>query len=155
MRHRITTSLLPLLIACGAADAPEPPADGATPMEEGQSDVRLALVAVPDTGAPGDSITGRLVLRNDGNLGSTLRFPSGQRYDFALLSERGDTLWKWSYERGFMMALGEERLEPGSELVWEEPVPLPAEPGAYRLAGWVASGDAPLAPPVPLVVRAR
>ena len=60
-----------------------------------------------------------------------------------------------SYERGFMMALGEERVEPGDELVWEEPVPLPAEPGAYRLAGWVASGDAPLAPPVPLVVRAR
>lgn len=117
-------------------------------------ELAFTLTTTRATWAPGDTVIAALDLVNRGGGEAVLPFPSGQRYDLALMEEAGDTLWRWSNERGFIQVLGEERLAGGGALHWEEPVALPAAPGHYLLSAWVTSPGAPTAEPLLLEVRA-
>lgn len=141
---------LALLVACAGADQPEPAPDRGAALAP---ELALTLTTTRATWAPGDTALAALDLANRGGAEAVLRFSTGQRYDLALLAEAGDTLWRWSNERGFIQALGEERLAAGASLHWEEPVALPAAPGRYRLVAWVTSPDAPAAEPLLLEVQ--
>ncbi len=149
--HRRLTLTLTLLAACTAGERPaDTPDEGATMAPE----LAFTLTTTRATWAPGDTVVAALDLVNRGGGEAVLRFNSGQRYDLALTEEAGDTLWRWSNERGFIQALGEERLAAGASLHWEEPVVLPAAAGRYLLTAWVTSPDAPPAEPLLLEVRA-
>ena len=90
--------------------------------------------------APGDPISLTLVVRNRSDAPVTLQFSSGQRYDFTIGSDAA-TLWRWSEDQGFIQMLGEERLEPGAELVYRERAAAPAAPGTYRVTGLLTAQD--------------
>ena len=148
MRTRLP--LLALLAACAGPDRPgDTPAEGATAAPE----LAFTLTATRASWAPGDTVIAVLDLANRGGGEAVLQFTSGQRYDLALLGESGDTLWRWSNERGFIQVLGEERLATGAARHWEEPVVLPAAPGRYLLSAWLTSPGAPTAEPLLLEVR--
>lgn len=75
-------------------------------------------------------------------------FPSGQQYDLSIEDGAGRTVWKWSDDRFFTMAIQERVLE--GEWVFEEEIPLqdPAgrsfPPGKFVLKAWLtASGEPP------------
>lgn len=144
-------AFLALLVACGGSDrAAESPDRGATMAPE----LAFTLTTTRATRAPGDTVVAVLELVNQGGGEAVLPFTSGQRYDLALLAEAGDTLWRWSNERGFIQALGEERLAAGTSLHWEEAVVLPMAPGRYLLTAWITSPAAPAAEPLLLEARA-
>lgn len=144
------TVAMALVLACGAGDRPaDTPDEGATMAPE----LAFTLTTTRATWAPGDTVVAALDLVNRGGGEAVLSFNSGQRYDLALTAESGDTLWRWSNERGFIQVLGEEHLAAGASLHWEEPVALPAAPGRYLLSAWVTSAGAPPAEPLLLEVR--
>jgi hypothetical protein len=148
---RLHALALTLLAACTAGERPaDTPDEGATMAPE----LAFTLATTRATWAPGDTVVAALDLVNRGGGEAVLPFSSGQRYDLALTEEAGDTLWRWSNERGFIQALGEERLAAGASLHWEEAVTLPAAPGRYLLSAWVTSPGAPPAEPLLLEVRA-
>jgi len=89
---------------------------------------------------PGDSFSVTLVVTNRSGAAVTLPFSSGQRYDFTIGSD-GTTLWRWSDDQAFIQMLGEERLEPGAELVYRERAKAPAAPGTYHVTGMLTTQD--------------
>lgn len=92
--------------------------------------------------APGDTILATFSVTNAG-VRLTVRFSSGQRYDFALLDAAGREIWRWSAERGFIQVLGEETVEPGGSLRYQERIAAPREAGTYRLVAELVSMDGP------------
>ena len=151
MTSHPTLAALALLASCGEGSRPEEvPDQGASMAPE----LAFTLTTARATRAPGDTVVAVLQLVNQGGSEAAVPFTSGQRYDLALVAEAGDTLWRWSNERGFIQALGEERLAPGTSLHWEEAVVLPMAPGRYLLTAWITSPDAPSAEPLLLEVRA-
>jgi hypothetical protein len=89
-------------------------------------------------------MTARLSLRNTTDKPVRLAFSSGQRYDLELKNARGDVVYRWSDERAFTMALGEEMIGPGERnyvvtvrLADKEGKPLAQ--GKYTAVGWITS----------------
>jgi hypothetical protein len=68
----------------------------------------------------GEPVKMRLVLKNEGDKEVTLRFNSGQRYDFIVRSEDDEVVWQWSHDKAFAQVTGEEKIQPGGQLVYEE-----------------------------------
>ena len=74
----------------------------------------------------------------------SLTFPSGQRYDIVVMSGEVE-LWRWSADRAFTQAFGEQTFQPGLTLLgrevweWRDNSGAPLPPGTYRVIGSVAS----------------
>ena len=74
----------------------------------------------------------------------SLTFPSGQRYDIVVMSGELE-LWRWSADRAFTQAFGEQTFQPGLTLLgrevweWRDNSGAPLPPGTYRVIGSVAS----------------
>ena len=83
----------------------------------------------------------RLTVENTGDGPVSLSFSDGQRAEF--VAERADDheeVWRWSDDRTFAMALGNEELRPGEtrnfEATWEPP-----EGGEYVVRGWLVARE--------------
>ena len=140
------------LLACAAEDTRDQPPE--TGQAAAPPALQLTLTTPQPSWAAGDTAVAVLTLRNTGAEPAVLNFTSGQRYDFFLRGGGSETLWTWSADKGFIQALGQETVPPGEQVVWEERIPLPAEPGTYMLSASVTSPDAPTVAPVPMVVTA-
>ncbi|WP_241535895.1 BsuPI-related putative proteinase inhibitor [Indiicoccus explosivorum] len=93
---------------------------------------------------PVDADTYRYTLTNQTEEAVTFNFTSGQRFDFALLSESGEQLYLLSSVSTYIQALGEETIEPGGELSYEFDLPqLDLEPGTYTIKAWLTPEDGP------------
>ena len=68
----------------------------------------------------GEPVKMKLVLRNNGNEAVTLRFNTSQRYDFIVRSEDDEVIWQWSHGKAFLQVIGEKKIDPHDELVFEE-----------------------------------
>lgn len=89
-----------------------------------------------------------LTVRNDGDDPVTLRFPSGQRADFA--AYRADTetesawrdntehVWQHGAGRLFTQAMGTETLTPGETATYDGTWVDPS-PGTYTVVGWLTT----------------
>jgi hypothetical protein len=97
-----------------------------------------------DVCGPGDSLDVELRLVNRSQEVAVLEFTSGQRYDLLVVNGSGDTVWRWSDGRGFIQALGQERVAAGDALLYAERVPAPVEPGQYVVVGLLTASNAPL-----------
>lgn len=104
-------------------------------------DVRISLTTDRVSYRPGEPVGMTLRVANDSDREVTLRFSSGQRYDFAIRDDRDVEVWRWSEDRGFVQMLGEERLPGGDELVYREEFLGRLEPGTYELVGTLTSSD--------------
>ncbi|MCD8510353.1 MAG: BsuPI-related putative proteinase inhibitor [Bacillus sp. (in: Bacteria)] len=99
---------------------------------------------------PSISLAGDLVfqykVRNDSEESVTMEFSSSQRYDFAVETDAGETVFLFSSVAMFLQVEGEEVLQPGDELVFdldlkEYQVDAELEPGDYVLRAWMTPKD--------------
>lgn len=102
------------------------------------------------SGAP---ISLNLTIRNTGTGPATLRFSSGQRYDFSIRDAAGSIVWTWSADRSFIQALGEEQIGPGEALTFGETFAGTLPPGRYTVRGTVPVLDGVLADTAGFEVR--
>jgi len=140
------------LSACGTDTEPDVP--GATPGAETPDEgVELLLAVDHMTYAPGSEMQVFLQLSNRSDQARTLSFRTGQRYDLLILDAAGTEVWRWSDDRSFTQALGEETLEAGQEgPAWEETLSAPDTPGDYRLQATVPADGAELRTELPFEV---
>jgi len=85
-----------------------------------------------------------LKLNNRSARDTTLQFSSGQRYDFQIVNESGETAWTWSADRSFMQALGSEQLTAAGALEYREQISTPLPPGRYAVTGSITTTGSPL-----------
>jgi hypothetical protein len=102
---------------------------------------------------PGDPMTVVLRVTNATNHMRSLEFRTSQRYDFILLDENDEEVYRWSTGQAFLQVLGEEVLEAGQQRAWEEVLSAPTEPGEYRLQGVIPAAEGRLSTTLPLEVR--
>ncbi|MFC7137213.1 BsuPI-related putative proteinase inhibitor [Halobaculum litoreum] len=92
-----------------------------------------------------------LTVENVGDDAVDCSFADGQRAEFVAVDADGAEAWRWSDDRGFAMALGNETLAPGEtvayDAVWASP---PA--GEYEVTGSLAATDAAASATMTVVV---
>ena len=92
----------------------------------------------------GEPIELLLKLNNRSTRDTTLQFSSGQRYDFQIVNESGETVWTWSADRSFIQALGSEQLAGDGALEYREQCAAQLQPGTYAVNGSITTLGSPL-----------
>ena len=92
----------------------------------------------------GEPIELLLKLNNRSARDTTLQFSSGQRYDFQIVNESGETAWTWSADRSFIQALSSEQLGADAALEYREQIATPLPPGTYTVIGSITTTGMPL-----------
>lgn len=110
---------------------------GATRAAGDLAELTVRVAAAKPAYAAGEPIGLTLGVKNPTDAAVTLRFATGQRYDFVIESASGAEVWRWSAERAFTQALGEQIVPPGWELDYEETFTGRLAPGTYRIRGIV------------------
>ena len=83
-----------------------------------------------------------------------LDFASGQRFDITVEDRHGREVWRWSADRMFTMALGQEMLGPdGPGLTYEAEVTAELEPGGYRIRGVLTDASRGISAAIDIEVR--
>ena len=101
----------------------------------------------------GEPIALLLKLNNRSGRDTTLQFSSGQRYDFQIVNESGETAWTWSADRSFMQALSSETLAADGALEYREECAAPLPPGRYAVSGSITTMGSPLTARTVITVR--
>ena len=94
--------------------------------------------------SPGSELQAILRVVNRSGIPVTLEFPSAQRYDLFIVGRDGEEVARWSAEQAFAQVLGEETLEPGETLEFEETLSVPDRPDSYELQGMISAPEADL-----------
>ncbi|HSK20736.1 MAG TPA: BsuPI-related putative proteinase inhibitor [Longimicrobiales bacterium] len=126
-----------VVLAVSCAPRPEPVMDAGpgSPPELGSS---LNVRVVEDT------VVLEIHITNVASSPITLEFPSSQRYDFAVSTAEGESVWRWSAARSFMQVLGSEELQPGESRRYSETWVGSGEGREYVATGWVVSTSYPV-----------
>jgi hypothetical protein len=133
---RMGVLLAAMLTACGPARQEYDVDAGTAPAELGSTlNVRVE----------GDSARLELHVTNVTTEPVTLEFATSQRYDFEVLTESGERLWRWSDEMMFAQVLGEEVLAVGETRSYSAPWPAVAAGGAYVARAQLTSLNYPVA----------
>ena len=112
---------------------------GITYISESGISFSISLTALPSEGR-NSMISARLVLNNRTDQDLVLQFNSGQRFDFTVLNQRGETVYVWSSNRLFTQEARQESIK--GEEVWQDsfsPGNLPA--GTYSVEGRLTNAD--------------
>ena len=144
-----------LIVVLGWAAAGCEPSGGSPSQQRAtMSDSALQVSLTTDKFhyASGEPIAITLTVANRAPPPITLGFTSGQRYDFAIEDAAGKTLWRWAADKGFIQVLGEETLEAGGKLVYQERFTERLGPGTYRIIGRLVASDRPLSAAVTVTV---
>ena len=109
---------------------------------------RRGLVSSLSTDKPAysedETMRVRLAVSNSTSDAITLRFPSGQRFDFAITDSDGLQIYTWSANKLFTQETGEIEIESGERVFIAEIAPFEftkeqARPGSYSLSGWLTT----------------
>jgi len=135
MKRRWTWLVAVVLVcACGGRRAEVSPGAG-SPEQLGSSlNVRIEA----------DSVVLTLHITNVTGGPIALEFSSGQRYDFEVSQPDGRSVWRWSADRSFMAALGEEVLQPGESRQYSAAWHATARNAEYVATGWLTSTNYPV-----------
>jgi hypothetical protein len=131
---------LTVLPACSTTSSDHPEGRKQSEVDHG----RLASVLTLEKEAETAVLRASFTVRNQTEETLVLTFNSGQQYDFWLLDGAGATLWQWSEDKMFTMAIVERRLGP-EPWVYEEAVPLrtregdPLPDGTYSVRARLAA----------------
>lgn len=115
--------------------------------------LRVTLTTDRTEYATGDSIVIVLQVTNTTDSAVVFEFTSGQRFDFVVLDDRGDPVWRWSADRVFIQMLGAERLEPSESLAYEESFRGSLPTGSYTVVGMLVATNEPLEASTTIAVR--
>jgi hypothetical protein len=92
--------------------------------------------------AIGEPVSMTLILTNCGGNPTRLFYGDGQRYEFIAEDDRGEEVWRWSHDRAFTQAAGEETIQPGETVVYSEQWDQrgndgkPVQEGRYKIFGF-------------------
>ncbi|MFD1569202.1 BsuPI-related putative proteinase inhibitor [Halorubrum laminariae] len=124
------------------------PSDPFDPTEspDALDSLAISLSATVTDGETGPAIELALTVRNDGGEPVTLRFPTGQRAEFAVYPtgternerDKTDPVWRHGEGRLFTQAVGTETLTPGESETYEGTWDGPS-PGKFVVVGWVTA----------------
>ncbi len=117
MRPALAAFAAMALFAAACRPHPAAPAPSAAPGEA--AGAAGPLVTTLQTAAGPDSVRFTLQVTNASQQAVTLRFSSGQSYDFSV-GDGGAVVWRWSEDRMFTQALRAETLAPGQTRSWSE-----------------------------------
>ncbi len=73
-----------------------------------------------------------------------LTFPSGQRYDFAVLDADGREIWRWSVDRMFTQAIQTRLLDPNETLTADERWSAGDRTGRFTAVAQLRSSNYPI-----------
>jgi hypothetical protein len=126
-----------VMLAVSCAPRPEPVMDAGpgSPPELGSS-LNVRVLA--------DTVVLEIHITNVASSPITLEFPSSQRYDFAVSTAEGESVWRWSAARSFAQVLGSEELQPGESRRYSETWVGSGEGRDYVATGWVVSTSYPV-----------
>jgi len=119
------------------------------------SDPAIEISVTTDRAAygPDEPIAIRLDVANRTDTSVVFHFSDGQRYDFLIQDVSGETLWRWSADKGFIQMLGEEVLGPGETLTFSETFEGQLTPGTYAVVGKLGATNFPLTAATGVTVR--
>ena len=126
-----------------------------------QGDLQFTLEAAQQVYKTGEPVRMSLTVENTGSQPETLRFSSGQQYDFTV-TQAGSEIWRWSADRFFIQALTQFTLAPGAKRTFAESWAQKdndgrqVKPGEYQVQS-VLTLSGPRSPvgPVTVTVRAK
>jgi Intracellular proteinase inhibitor len=101
------------------------------------------LIPAMSVQVSGDSVQLELRLSNGGQSPVRLAFATSQRYDFAVTTEAGDTLWRWSQDLMFAQAVSAETIEPAADLTFRAAWETSGRTGVFRAVGRVVAENRP------------
>lgn len=61
-----------------------------------------------------------LTLTNCADNSARLFYRDAQRYEFIAEDEQGQEVWRWSFDKAFTQAVGEETIGPGETVTYSE-----------------------------------
>jgi Intracellular proteinase inhibitor len=129
------------LLAAACTPVPPPAAGGAAPRPGAAEEPLVSSLSVETAG---DTVRLTLQVTNATAGPLTLRFTSGQTYDFAV-DRGGESLWRWSASQTFMQALRDETLAAGETRAWSEAwVPGAPVRGELTARAWLTSSSHPV-----------
>ena len=134
--RRVAMLLAGVALAAACGQPPVVQGDAVAPSGD------LAATMEVDVGEAATTL--RLHVTNVSSEPVELEFSSGQRYDFAVTTEAGETLWTWSADKSFMQALSMETLAPGASLRFSEAWPSAGQQGRFIAIGRVTSTNEPV-----------
>jgi hypothetical protein len=112
--------------------------------EAGRSPVAEALIASLDVRVHGDTAELGLHVTNASAEAVVAAFATAQRYDFAVLTPDGREVWRWSADRAFAQATGEESVPAGGWLQYREQWPGAGRRGRYIAEARLTSTNRPI-----------
>ena len=115
--------------------------------------VNLGVIADKSTYSSGEPVRLTVSVANRGAQPVTLTFRTAQRFDVRVRDAAGREVWRWSAERVFAQAIGEERLEPGGQRRWDVVVREALPPGSYTAVASLESVDVKLSTSFGIMVR--
>ena len=138
---RAAVAMMVAVTACGRERGGEAGQGAMGTRREGGrvSALDVSLATTKPSYSPREPITFTLNVRNPTDRPITLRFASGQRYDFVIEDERGATVWRWAADRAFAQAVREQTVPPGWELNYNERFAGQLAPGVYRVRGLITA----------------
>ena len=126
-----------------------------------QGNLQFTLEAAQQVYKTGEPVRMTLTVENTGRQPETLRFSSGQQYDFTVM-QAGKEVWRWSADRFFIQALTQVTLAPGGKRSFAEFWPQKdnqgrqVKPGEYQVqAVMTVSGPRSTVGPVSVTIRSK
>ncbi len=109
---------------------------GNTTSEETNINYGISMTTDKMNYSVGEPIVMTLKIFNYTEEDITFHFNTSQRCDFIIEDEEGNKIWRWSQDRMFAMALGEETFEPDNpEVIYTEEYKDRLSPGYYKVTG--------------------
>jgi hypothetical protein len=140
LRASIRTCLAAGLAAVLACSAP----DAGVPADDLPSDIPPEVVASLDVRPREAGVLLRLSVSNGTDAVIPVTFMTGQRYDFAVETESGEEVWRWSADMVFTQAVEEARLGPAEVWEYAEVWPAVGRAGRFVAVGRLTSADRPV-----------
>ena len=94
--------------------------------------------------APGERVTFTLRVVNVTAKPVTLTFRTGQRFELVIRNREGREVWRWAAGRMFTQVLGNETIQPSSELLYTATLDQRLAPGVYIATGVVTAREGDL-----------
>jgi hypothetical protein len=112
---------------------------------------------LPVPGPRTAELNARISLRNTLAAPVILEFPSGQDFDLALKNEKGEVVWRWSADKGFIALFRRVEFGPG-ERNWTAKIPLtqegkPLPAGKYVVEAELSTAGTAYKASLPFVIR--
>ena len=102
----------------------------------------------------GEPITMTLKIFNYTEEDIVFHFNNSQRYDFIIEDEGKNEVWRWSKDRMFAMALGEETLGPTNlEVTYTAEYKEKLKPGNYKITGIFVAQNRPMSGNIIIIVK--